>query len=268
MHIPDEQLAPVRAAPAGHRRRPARLPQGGGGHGRVRRPRLRHARPRPPSRPSPRPARSSPRSRCSASAAAGTTRTIPPATTSTRTSTARACPRSSPGSWCSMRTSSRCRGWRPRSRATRTARCGRSPSARTPAGRTTRPCPRATSSGRGSGSSIPPAPRPMPPSSTTSRTARPSTRRRSPTPKEVGVRAKDDWTLEVTLEGPARLLPRARRLSRRPAGLQRAVEKFGDKWTEAGNIVSNGPFILEAWEHNKQMCSRRIRTTSAPRTCT
>jgi peptide/nickel transport system substrate-binding protein/oligopeptide transport system substrate-binding protein len=25
---------------------------------------------------------------------------------------------------------------------------------------------------------------------------------------------------------------------------QRAVEKFGDKWTEAGNIVTNGPFVL------------------------
>ena len=93
---------------------------------------------------------------------------------------------------------------------------------------------RGTSSGRGSGSSIPPAPRPTPPSSTTSRTARPSTRRRSRTRSEVGVRAKDDWTLEVTLEGPRGYFPvLAAYLAALPAH-KRAVEKYGDKWTEAG----------------------------------
>ena len=29
-----------------------------------------------------------------------------------------------------------------------------------------------------------------------------------------------------------------------------AVEEFGDRWTEAANMVSNGPFKLERWEHN------------------
>ena len=28
------------------------------------------------------------------------------------------------------------------------------------------------------------------------------------------------------------------------------MEKFGDKWTEPANIVTNGPFKLEKWEHN------------------
>ena len=170
--------------------------------------------------------RSSPRSRCSATGAAGISRTIPRATTSTRTCTARVCPRSSPGSWSSIPTSSRCRGWPPRWKATRTAPCGRSISGRTAAGRTMRRCPRATSSGRGSGSSTRPAPRPMPPSSTTSRTARRSTRRRSPIPKEVGVRAKDDWTLEVTLEGPRGYFPvLAAYLAALPA-YKLAVEKY------------------------------------------
>jgi ABC-type oligopeptide transport system substrate-binding subunit len=75
--------------------------------------------------------------------------------------------------------------------------------------------------------------------------------------KEVGVRAKDDWTLEVTLEGPRGYFPvLAAYLAALPA-YRPAVEKYGDKWTEAGNLVSNGPFTLEAWEHNKQMVLKK-----------
>jgi len=75
--------------------------------------------------------------------------------------------------------------------------------------------------------------------------------------KEVGVIAKDDWTLEVTLEGPRGYFPvLAAYLAALPAH-RGAVEKHGDKWTEAGNIVSNGAFTLEAWEHNKQMVLRK-----------
>jgi ABC-type oligopeptide transport system substrate-binding subunit len=76
-------------------------------------------------------------------------------------------------------------------------------------------------------------------------------------PKEVGVRAKDDWTLEVTLEGPRGYFPvLAAYLAALPAN-KLAVEKFGDKWTEAGNLVSNGPFTLEAWDHNKQIVLKK-----------
>jgi ABC-type oligopeptide transport system substrate-binding subunit len=76
-------------------------------------------------------------------------------------------------------------------------------------------------------------------------------------PAQVGVRAKDDWTLEVTLEGPRGYFPvLAAYLAAFPA-YQRAVEKHGDKWTEAANIVCNGPFVLESWEHNKQMVMRK-----------
>src|SRR5262245_29648790 len=75
--------------------------------------------------------------------------------------------------------------------------------------------------------------------------------------KEVGVRAKDDWTLEVTLEGSRGYFPvLAAYLAALPAH-RGAVEKHGDKWTEAGNIVTNGAFTLESWEHNKQMVLRK-----------
>ena len=74
---------------------------------------------------------------------------------------------------------------------------------------------------------------------------------------QVGVRAKDDWTLEVTLEGPRGYFPvLTAYLAALPAN-KAAVDKHGDRWTEAGNIVCNGPFVLEAWEHNKSMVLRK-----------
>jgi len=76
-------------------------------------------------------------------------------------------------------------------------------------------------------------------------------------PSQVGVRAKDDWTLEVTLEGPRGYFPVLTGYLAALPGYQRAIEKFGDKWTEASNIVCNGPFVLDTWEHNKQMTLRK-----------
>jgi oligopeptide transport system substrate-binding protein len=74
---------------------------------------------------------------------------------------------------------------------------------------------------------------------------------------QVGVRARDDWTLEVTLEGPRGYFPvLAAYLAALPA-YRPAVEKHGDKWTEAANIVCNGAFTLEAWEHNRQYVLRK-----------
>jgi ABC-type oligopeptide transport system substrate-binding subunit len=76
-------------------------------------------------------------------------------------------------------------------------------------------------------------------------------------PSMVGVRAKNDWTLEVTLEGPRGYFPvLAAYLAALPAH-RSSVEKYGDKWTEAANIVCNGPFVLETWEHNKVIVLRK-----------
>jgi ABC-type oligopeptide transport system substrate-binding subunit len=74
---------------------------------------------------------------------------------------------------------------------------------------------------------------------------------------QVGVRAKDDWTLEVALEGPRGYFPVLAAYLAALPGHRGAIEKHGDKWTEPGNIISNGPFILETWEHNKQMVLRK-----------
>ena len=74
---------------------------------------------------------------------------------------------------------------------------------------------------------------------------------------QVGVRAKDDWTLEVTLEGPRGYFPTLAAYLAALPGHRPSIEKHGDKWTEAENIVCNGPFVLEAWEHNKQMVLKK-----------
>jgi ABC-type oligopeptide transport system substrate-binding subunit len=74
---------------------------------------------------------------------------------------------------------------------------------------------------------------------------------------QVGVKAKDDWTLEVTLEGPRGYFPVLTAYLAALPGHRASIEKYGDKWTEAANIVSNGPFVLETWEHNKVIVLRK-----------
>jgi ABC-type oligopeptide transport system substrate-binding subunit len=87
--------------------------------------------------------------------------------------------------------------------------------------------------------------------------AEPFNKAKVPDASGVGVVAKGDWVLEVTLEGPRGYFPvLSAYLAALPAH-KPSVEKHGDKWTEAGNIVCNGPFVLETWEHNKVMVLRK-----------
>src|SRR5262245_30978527 len=87
--------------------------------------------------------------------------------------------------------------------------------------------------------------------------AQPFNMKQVPDAKDVGVVAKNDWTLEVTLEGPRGYFPvLSAYLAAFPAN-RPAVEKHGDKWTEAANIVCNGPFTLESWEHGKQLVLKK-----------
>jgi ABC-type oligopeptide transport system substrate-binding subunit len=82
-------------------------------------------------------------------------------------------------------------------------------------------------------------------------------KKRTTDPTAVGVRAADDWTLDVVLEGPRAYFPvLTAYLAALPAH-RPSVEKHGDRWTEAANIVCNGPFVLERWEHNRVMVLRR-----------
>ncbi|MDO5091791.1 MAG: peptide ABC transporter substrate-binding protein [Cardiobacteriaceae bacterium] len=63
-------------------------------------------------------------------------------------------------------------------------------------------------------------------------------------PDTLGITATDAHTLEVELEGPT---PYFLDLLRQPASypvLQSNVEQHGNQWTQAGNMISNGPFRL------------------------
>ncbi len=62
---------------------------------------------------------------------------------------------------------------------------------------------------------------------------------------EVGVRAVDDRTLEVTLTSPQPWFPELVAHHSFLAVHPPTVEKFGNRWTQPDNIVTNGPFTLE-----------------------
>jgi oligopeptide transport system substrate-binding protein len=64
----------------------------------------------------------------------------------------------------------------------------------------------------------------------------------------VGVRAVDDYTFEVTLtsEQPW-FIQQVSHTVFSPVP-QATVEELGDSWAEPGNIVSNGPFLLEEYQ--------------------
>lgn len=69
----------------------------------------------------------------------------------------------------------------------------------------------------------------------------------------VGVRAVDDYTLEVTLTSPQPwFIAQSAHQSFYPVH-QATVEEFADSWTEPENIVTSGPFVLTAWEHDSSL---------------
>ena len=70
---------------------------------------------------------------------------------------------------------------------------------------------------------------------------------------KVGVNAVDDLTLEVKLTSAQPWFIQQVAHTSFIAVHRPTVEKFGSKWTEAANIVTNGPFKLESWEHNSSI---------------
>lgn len=67
---------------------------------------------------------------------------------------------------------------------------------------------------------------------------------------EVGVTATDDYTLEVVCEGARAYLPTVVTYIAAAPAHRASVEEHGDAWTEAENIVTNGPWTLEEWTHD------------------
>jgi oligopeptide transport system substrate-binding protein len=70
---------------------------------------------------------------------------------------------------------------------------------------------------------------------------------------EVGIKATDDRTLRVELTSPQPWFVQQVAHTSFLAVHRATVEKFGNKWTEPGNIVTNGPFELATWRHNSEL---------------
>jgi oligopeptide transport system substrate-binding protein len=67
---------------------------------------------------------------------------------------------------------------------------------------------------------------------------------------KVGVTAPDKYTLRIQLTSAQPwFIQQLNHHSFMPV-YRPAVEKFGKKWTEPSNIVTNGPFKLSSWQHD------------------
>ncbi|MGH7844319.1 MAG: peptide ABC transporter substrate-binding protein [Candidatus Binatia bacterium] len=69
----------------------------------------------------------------------------------------------------------------------------------------------------------------------------------------VGVKAQDDFTLEVRLRNPVSYFLPLTTFEVTYPQRKDIIEKFGSQWTEPGNIVTNGPFILSSWRHDNKI---------------
>ncbi|MCP9266727.1 ABC transporter substrate-binding protein [Xenorhabdus sp. XENO-1] len=76
-------------------------------------------------------------------------------------------------------------------------------------------------------------------------------------PEELGVKALDDATIEVTLERPkADLLQMMAHPVMSPIS-EKVIKKYGNKWTQPEFFVSNGPFKLSEWIVNEKIVGVR-----------
>lgn len=72
-------------------------------------------------------------------------------------------------------------------------------------------------------------------------------------PDTLGVKALDDHTLQVTLSEPVPYFVKMLSHTSLKPVYKPAVEKFGDKWTQPENYVSNGAFKLKTWTVNERI---------------
>ncbi|HEY9054494.1 MAG TPA: peptide ABC transporter substrate-binding protein [Rectinemataceae bacterium] len=66
--------------------------------------------------------------------------------------------------------------------------------------------------------------------------------------EDVGIKALDDKTLEVTLVGPAAYFPDMTAHHSFGPVPKWVIEKHGTNWTKPGNYVGTGPYILKEWK--------------------
>ncbi|WP_284878753.1 oligopeptide ABC transporter substrate-binding protein OppA [Citrobacter portucalensis] len=74
---------------------------------------------------------------------------------------------------------------------------------------------------------------------------------------DLGVKALDDHTFEVTLREPVPYFYKLLVHSSVSPVPRAAVEKFGEKWTQPANIVTNGAYKLKDWVVNERIVLER-----------
>ncbi|EKA2132166.1 oligopeptide ABC transporter substrate-binding protein OppA [Citrobacter freundii] len=74
---------------------------------------------------------------------------------------------------------------------------------------------------------------------------------------DLGVKALDDHTFEVTLSEPVPYFYKLLVHSSVSPVPRDAVEKFGEKWTQPANIVTNGAYKLKDWVVNERIVLER-----------
>ncbi|PJG60085.1 peptide ABC transporter substrate-binding protein [Aeromonas cavernicola] len=76
-------------------------------------------------------------------------------------------------------------------------------------------------------------------------------------PEELGIKAIDPHTLQVTLSNPVPFfLKMLSHYTTFPAP-KATIEQHGSEWVKPGNIVSNGAFMLKEWTPNERLVSVR-----------
>jgi len=65
----------------------------------------------------------------------------------------------------------------------------------------------------------------------------------------LGVTAPTTYTVQFTLEKPAAYFPSIAGMWITFPQPQATIEQYGNNWTEAGLIVTNGPYTLKEWQH-------------------
>ena len=69
----------------------------------------------------------------------------------------------------------------------------------------------------------------------------------------VGITAVDSYTVQFELTTPAAYFPAIAGMPVNRPQPRATIDQYGDTWTEAGKIVTNGPYYLASWFHNDSL---------------
>ncbi|MCP4541378.1 MAG: hypothetical protein GY832_29970 [Chloroflexi bacterium] len=69
----------------------------------------------------------------------------------------------------------------------------------------------------------------------------------------LGLRAIDDYTLEITLEQAASYFDSILAFSTTYPVRLDIIERYGDQWAKPGNFVGNGAYVLVEWAHGRHL---------------